>query len=269
MKDRLGILLLFCLTFSQAVAQQSTTVIGSFNIPFDPIAASIDQQGFFYFASNEGVVEKYNTKGELQYHYSPQKKAKPTLIESWQGLRVFIYYQAFQEYLFLNRFLTDSERYNLQRFNLSQFSGLATLSGDNHLWLIDSNTLILSKLDIDSGETLLENILSLSLTASDIRPAFVREYQNLLFIADQKNGILVFDNLGNYVETIAQESISFFSFHKNNLIVAQQGKIILIDIYSKQKREIGTANLSYEKVFMENNQFFALSGKRVDILSIN
>lgn len=268
MKDKPIILLFVCFLFTNVEAQ-TPRIVKSFNLPFTPVAASIDQQGFFYFASNEGVIEKYNSEGELQYHYSPQKKAKPTLIESWQGLRVFIYYQAFQEYLFLNRFLTDSERYNLQRFNLSQFSGLATLSGDNNLWLIDSNTLILSKLDINSGEILLANILSLSLTATDIRPAFIREYQNLLFIADQKNGILVFDNLGNYVETIAQESISFFSFHKNNLIVAQQGKIIIIDIYSKQKREIGTANLSYEKVFMENNQFFALSGKRVDILSIN
>lgn len=248
---------------------QSAKVVGSFNISFDPIAASIDQQGFFYFASNEGVIEKYNKEGELLYHYSPQKKAKPTLIESWQGLRVFIYYQAFQEYLFLNRFLTDSERYNLQRFNLSQFSGLATLSGDNHLWLMNSNTMMLSKLDIDSGETLLENILSLSLTVTDFSPAFIREYQNLLFIADQKNGILVFDNLGNYMEKIGGESIDFFSFHKNNLIIAKEGQIVLIDIYSKQKREIGTAHLSYEKVFMENNQFFALSGRRVDILSIN
>ncbi|WP_420385720.1 hypothetical protein [Roseivirga sp.] len=268
MKARLIILLLLSASSFLAQAQQIKSK-GSFKLSFEPVAASIDRQGYLYFASDEGVIEKYNQSGELQYHFSPRKKARPSLLEAWQGLRVFVYYQGFQEYLFLNRFLTESERYNLQRFNLSQFNGIATLSADNNLWLIDSNSLTLIKLDLQSGEKLLDNVLSLSLNTSGIDPLFMREYQNLLFISDAKNGLLVFDNLGNYVETLTEDSPSFFSFSRNEIIYTQKQNMILMDIYSKTKREISTADLSYEIVFMENNQVFALSGNRVDILSLN
>lgn len=266
MKAKLTIAALF---FSFCLSGQDTKLVGSFELPFEPISASIDRQGYLYFASVDGVVEKYNTNGELQYHFSPQKKATPSLIEAWQGLRVFVYYQGFQEYLFLNRFLTDSERYNLDRFDISQFNGLVTLSADNNLWLINSNNLTLSKLDLNSGEKLLENYLTMSLEPKQIKPAFIKEYQNLLFISDESLGVLVFDNLGNYVETLEVPNNGFFSFSKNQMITVRENKIFLTDIYSKTTREIGTANLSYQIVFMENNQVFALSGKTIEVLNLN
>ena len=241
----------------------------SFLLPFEPVTGSIDRQGHLYFASIEGSIEKYDQSGKLLYHFSPQKKATPSLVEAWQGLRVFAYYQAFQEYLFLNRFLTDSERYNLDQLNLSRFNGLVTLGADNNLWLFNSNTLTLSKVDIQNGETLLENILSLSINFKSIQPTFIREYQNLVFISDKQHGILIFDNLGNFIESMEIKGLEFFSFNSNELIAISEGKIVLIDIYTKRKREISTANLSYQLVFMENNQLIALSGNTVDILSIN
>lgn len=262
-------LVIAALLITSCLWGQDAKVIRSFDLPFEPVSASIDRQGYLYFASVDGVIEKYNTKGELQYHFSPQKRATPSLIEAWQGLRVFVYYQGFQEYLFLNRFLTDSERYNLDRFDISQFNGLATLSADNNLWLVNSNNLTLSKLDLISGEKIFENYLTLSLDSKQLKPAFIKEYQNLLFISDESLGILVFDNLGNYVETLEVPNNGFFSFSKNQMITTRENKILLTDIYSKTKREISTANLSYQIVFMENNQIFALSGKTVQVLDIN
>lgn len=266
MKVKLTIAALFthCLLLCQ-----EAKLVQQFTLPFEPVAASIDRQGHLYFASSEGVIEKYDQKGNLEYHFSPQKKATPTLIEAWQGLRVFVYYQGFQEYLFLNRFLTDSERYNLNRFNTSQPNGLATLSADNNLWLLNSGNLTLSKLDLNNGETLFEDYLSLTLKDQNIEPEFIREYQNLLFLSDSKGFVLVFDNLGNFVEKIEAPNNGFLTFSKNLLVTHSKGKTYLTDIYSIKKREISNANLSYRFVFMENDLLFAVSGKRVDILSIN
>lgn len=77
---------------------QSTEIQHSFKLPFEPVTGSIDRQGHLYLASIDGVIEKYDQSGKLLYHFSPQKKATPSLLEAWQGLRVFAYYQAFQEY---------------------------------------------------------------------------------------------------------------------------------------------------------------------------
>lgn len=248
---------------------QSAEIQRSFKLPFETVIGSIDRQGHLYFASIDGVIEKYDQSGKLLYHFSPQKKATPSLLEAWQGLRVFAYYQAFQEYLFLNRFLTYSERYNLDQLKLGQFNGVFTLSADNNFWIFNSNTLTLSKVDIQNGEILFENNLSLTLNTKSIQPTFIREYQNLVFISDRQQGVLVFDNLGNYIELIDIKGLDYFSFQSNDLVAISDNTIVHQDIYSKRKREISTANLSYQIVFMENNQLIAISGNQVDILSIN
>ncbi len=242
---------------------------GSFQLPFKPVTGSIDRQGNLYFASKSGVIEKYDQKGNLLFHYSPQTQAEPSLLEAWQGLRVFVYYSAFQQYLFLNRFLTDSERYDLGRFNLDQFNGLVTLSGDNNLWVFDSNSLTLQKIDLQNGEVLLDNSLLLTLGDKNIQPAFIREYQNLLFISDPIQGTLIFDNLGNYIETISIAKVNFFSFSKDDLIFISEDSLVMIDIYKKTKKEVSLADPSYQSVFMENNQIFALKKRTIDIYKFN
>ena len=261
--------LLLVLLYSTQLAAQQLVFKHRFEINFIPEAASIDRQGYLYFASKDGTIEKYDSNGKMLYHFSPQRKAAPTLLEAWQGLRVFAYYQNFQEYLFLNRFLTDSERYPLQSLSISNFSGLATLSGDNNLWLFDNNTLAVKKVDLNNGETILDNILSLSLSVKNIQPTFMREYQNLLFVGDKNSGVLVFDNLGNYMDTIPLKGGAYFSFSENSLVSIEEGQIVLVDIYSKQKRKVGRANPSFKTVFMENNQIIIQSGKFVEYYTIN
>lgn len=250
------------------LSAQEWSKVRSFQLAFEPITASIDRQGHLYYASASGAIEKYNQEGKLEYHYSPQMKAEPSLIEAWQGLRVFVYYDNFQEYLFLNRFLTDSERYDLGDFNLSQFNGVVTLSADNNLWSIDSNNLMLRKVDLQNGEVLLDNNLALTLNETDLKPSYLREYQNLLFLSNQNGGILVFDNLGNFVEKLATPPLSFFSFSKNELIYQHENKLALIDIYEKEKREI-ELDLPYQLILKENNLIFAQKGRNVTVFRIN
>lgn len=267
MKNR-SILLIVLIHFAVNLSAQDVSKVKSFQLAFEPITASIDRQGHLYFASARGAIEKYDQEGKLEYHYSPQMKAEPSLLEAWQGLRVFVYYDNFQEYLFLNRFLTDSERYDLGDFNLSQFNGVATLSADNNLWTVDSNNLMLRKVDLQNGEVLLDNNLALTLSESDLKPSYLREYQNLLFFSNQNGGILVFDNLGNFVEKLAAPALSFFSFSKNELIYLNKNKLTLIDIYKKEKREI-EFDLPYQLILKENNLIFAQRGKHVDVFRIN
>ena len=113
------------------------------------------------------------------------------------------------------------------------------------------------------------NILSLSLSVKNIQPTFMREYQNLLFVGDKNSGVLVFDNLGNYMDTIPLKGGAYFSFSENSLVSIEEGQIVLVDIYSKQKRKVGRANPSFKTVFMENNQIIIQSGKVVEYYTIN
>lgn len=263
-------LFLFILCATVSLNGQELKPIGFFDIGYTPVTASIDRQGNLYFADNKGSIDRFDQSGIKSYHFSPQKRGEPSIIEAWQGLRTFVHYANFQEYLFLDRFLNNSERYPIDFSQNINFSGLATLSGDNNLWFINNQELSLLKVDLNNNEVLFENKLNLNLNFEDLDIQFMRAYQNYLFISDAKHGILMFDNLGNFVEHLVElEGVDFFTFNKNELVLISGQKLILKEIYSKTKREISLPDLPYQFVLMENNKIFLVRKNTVDIFSIN
>lgn len=257
------------LTCSTALISQTLTKTATVVLKEKAIHASTDRHGNLYIASINGDIDRFDTNGNLTYHFSPQKKGNVSLIEAWQGLRTFVFYKDFQQYIFLNRFLNSSELYDIGD-QLSAYYSLATIAGDNNLWLIDQGELTLKKLDIEINEFLVETPLNLNLDPADFELSFLREYQNLLFIADKNAGILVFDNLGNFLETLPLTGLNHFSFYKNELLGLSTGSTLkLINIYTKKEREISLPDLSNQFVFMENSRLFCIADKRIDIFSID
>ena len=267
---RAKIIIAICLLLSYLDIQgQELTQIASVALKHKAVQVSIDRQGQVYIASDNGDVDRYDAKGELAYHFSPDTKGNVSLIEAWQGLRTFVFYRDFQQYLFLDRFLTSPNRLNLDN-DFSRYYQLATIAGDNNLWLVDQQELSLKKLDIDLYEFLIETPFNLNLDPDDFELSYIREYQNLVFISDKTSGVLVFDNLGNYLETLPLTGLNYFSFSGNELLgLDAEGQLRLIDIYTKKEREISLPDLSYQFILMENRRLYGIGNRRLDIYSID
>lgn len=267
---RTNIILIFLVFSSFAVSAQVWEKITTVDLNQNIEQVSIDRQGNLYMEVESGAIEKYNRNGVFQRHFSPNKKSNPSLIEAWQGLRVFVFYKDFQEYLFLDRLMNSSERYTLENEKIAGYSSIATIAADNNLWVLDAQALSLKKIDINNQEIINETFLSLNLSPSDFDFTIMREYQNLLFIGDRKNGVLVFDNIGNYLETLPLKEIEYFSFNGTNLIAHEGANLLLFDIYKKQKREVSLPDSShYSFVLMENTRVFLFSSSRLDIYELN
>lgn len=264
------IILIQILVSTFVLHSQTSTKVKSLQLEHKAVNASIDRQGNLYIASSNGDIDRYDKNATLTYHFSPDKKGNASLMEAWQGLRTFVFYRDFQQYLFLDRFLNNSVYYNIGN-GLSTYYELGTIAGDNNLWLIDQQELTLKKLDIEINEFLSETPLNLNLDPDNFELTFIREYQNLLFISDKNSGILVFDNLGNYLESLPIIGLSHFSFSGNELfgLNASGDKVKFIDIYSKKEREISLPDLSYQFVFMENSRLYCIAAKRIDIFKLD
>lgn len=255
---------------ASAVSAQQWKKFASIEFEQNIEQVSIDRQGNIYLEVASGAIEKYDRNGVFQRHFSPNKKSNPSLIEAWQGLRVFVFYKDFQEYLFLDRLMNSSERYTLDNQKISGYSSIATLAADNNLWVLDAQALSLKKIDINNQEIIIETFLSLNLSPSQYDFTTMREYQNLVFIGDKKNGVLVFDNIGNYLETLPLAGIDHFSFSGNNLITQKSNKLILFDIYKRQKKEVSLPDSStYSFVLMENTRVFLFARNHLDIYELN
>lgn len=214
---------------AQKLLLRSSTIIN------DPVAVSIDRLNNIYIADKKGNLKQY-TNGLLQQIFSPQKSGSITLVEAWNPLKIFLFYADFQEYLFLDRFLTSAQRYSSNEW--SRYSGMMTISADNNLWIIDYVDFGLKKYDINFSQFTVTTPFDLILDPENHEISFIREYQNLVFISDKVSGILVFDNMGNYLRKIPATEINYFSFLGDYLYFLQGDELIATNIYSAEKKII-------------------------------
>jgi hypothetical protein len=204
---------------------------------------SIDRYNFIYFADDRGNIYKYDQDASPLLTFSPRKNSEVTLLEAWRNVNILVFYRNYQEFIFLNRFLTETPNFILNEEQQDQdksvgFARLATFTGDNNLWIVDDDDFSLKKLDLTYNKLLIHTPLELVLDRKTYDFNFIREYQNLLFLNDKNSGILIFDNLGNYKSKLEFKGLNYFSFQDNNLYFIEDGHMRLYDIYTGEESKI-------------------------------
>lgn len=240
------------LLFAGSISAQKLELVSAAPVN-SPVAVSIDRLNNIYIADKKGNLNQY-VNGVLTQTFSPQKPGSITLVEAWNPLKIFVFYTDFQEYLFLDRFLTSAQRFNMEDF--AGFSGLATISNDNNLWLVDYTNFGLRKYDIGFRQFTIERPFDLILDPEKYEITFIREYQNLVFISDSASGILVFDNMGNYLRKISAREVNYFSFKDDYLYYLSEDSLVANHIYSSDKK---VTTLPEKALFaLPYNQYLAL-----------
>lgn len=262
----IALVIFLSFTVSYISRGQNLQLIDSISIT-KPNKASIDRLNNIYTVDENGNVNKFDKEGNVSLQYSPQQLADISLIEAWNPLKVFIYYQDFQEFVFLDRFLTASSRFSTRGYG--NYIGLATISADNNVWCIDYADFTLKKYDVNLNQLILNSPLSLTLNQDSYDIRFMREYQNLLFVADYESGVYIFDNIGNFLRRIDLKEVEYFNFNKNELYSCIGNEIISTDIYNLQTRVFHLDEM-VKFAFFYNDQMTTLSEsmlKRYKIVS--
>lgn len=220
---------------------------------------SIDQDGNVYTVNKSGTLTKWDLTGSPLLTFSPPKLGSVTLLEAWQGLRPFLFYRDFQEFILLDRFLTSSSNYDFPSLGIG-YVQLATLGFDNNLWVIDVNDFSLKKIDL-LYKAIINNTSLEFLLKPDLHEInFMREYQNLLFINDEITGIMVFDNFGNYLRSIEVSGLTQLGFFKNEAYYLKNQKLNFIDIYNQEARAIDLIELGELELVLYFGQYMTIYG---------
>ncbi len=253
---------LFC-SLLPALGQDLVRVV---SIPTSPIdKVSIDRQGNIYVCDEEGLIYKYSPEGEMLVNYSPVKTARITQIEAWQGLRVIVFYADYQEFVLLDRFLRATDPYQLDPDEIG-FGRTGTLSNDNNVWIVDDSDYSLKKIDVARRALFQDNDFSFLLQEQVTEINYIREYKNLLYLNDFNSGILVFDNLGNFLHQMAIPGLDYYGFAEDELYYLTSGYIKFHNLYSGSTREIGIRGdepikfvlLSQERLFLIADNYFKI-----------
>lgn len=193
---------------------------------------SSDRLGNIYTGDIKGNIRKYNTSLKELELFSPERKGEISVLDCWNPLRIFISYKDLQEFIFLDRFLINANRFKLDK---TPYAGLAGPSIDNNVWYVDFSTFTLKKLDINLNQIVISRPLDLLLNPEDYNLTHLREYQNLLFISDSKSGILVFDNLANFLYKIEANEINYFNFIEDEIYYLEDGNLIRKKLYTSSQ----------------------------------
>ncbi|NJO03597.1 MAG: hypothetical protein HC880_19655 [Bacteroidia bacterium] len=229
-----------------------------------PTAISVDKRRLLYISDEQGNVYQYDTTGQRLLNFSPPRPRDVSLLEAWQSLRIFLFYREYQEYTLLDRFLTPPATQAAYQFNPEQigFAQVATMAADNNLWVLDNRDFSLKKYDPIREMTLVHTALDLVLDPSNYDINFIREYQNILLINDRQQGILLFDNLGNYQRTLPYPNLNYLGVTQNALCFLQGTNLCFYDLYQGHEYKI--------KLPQEPEWLFAtLVGNRIAALSRN
>ena len=202
----------------------------------EPVAISMDRNGAIFIAHRGGSISKLSKNGEIELKYSPERNGGVSLLEAWTTLDILVFYEGLQSLTLLNRFLTPISTTDLSSH--IGYARLATFNYESNIWVIDDSDFSLKLLDTSLNRVTINTPLNLILDQENYQLTFIREYQNLLFIGDLNTGVLIFDNLGNYIRTINVDGVTFFSFIENEIYYKIGDELIFKDIYSNVERRI-------------------------------
>jgi hypothetical protein len=233
---------------------------------------SIDRYSNIFVSDDKGNLFRYDSLGNESLKYSPLKKAEISILESWRTVNIFMFYRELQEFNILDRFLTTSSS-NFKFLNEVEnneisigFARLATIAGDNNLWVFDDEDFSLKKYHTELNKVIINTPLELILNSQYYDLNFIREYQNLVFINDKNSGVLVFDNLGNYKNKIDAKGINYFNFLDNYLYFITEDKLVMLDIYKgDQKTFTIPEGKRYQYILLTKSMAYLFDKDHIDI----
>lgn len=190
---------------------------------------AVDKLQQWYTIYDDYRLQKYSADGRLLYEYGENNLGKIAYLDVSNPLQILVYYDEYSTAVLLDRTLSPLQRIDLSALGIWQSAALA-VSNDNQLWLYDPSQQVLRKISA-SGEIVQESPNLSFLVDADFYPTFLLEANNRLYLNDPQHpqGVLVFDNLGNYLNSLPVRGVEHFQLWNGLLFYYNNNHIYIYD----------------------------------------
>jgi len=200
----------------------------------------IDAFGNIYVINDNEIV-KYNVDGVLQKKFSTKRYGNIDFVDAMNPLKILVYYKDFQQILFLDNQLTaSSNMISLESLGHEQ-SSLVCSSSNNSFWIYDKQNNELCRFDSELKSLVKTGNLKRILDV-DMKPNYMQEHNNYVYLNCPSEGILVFDIYGTFYKTIPLKNLKEF-----NVV---NGDVFYYDNYRLKQYQAQTFN-TIEKQFTD------------------
>lgn len=224
----------------------------------------IDGFGNMYIITENEIV-KYNAVGVLQKKFSTKLYGRIDYVDAMNPLKILVYYKDFQQILFLDNQLTEtSNMISLEKLGYEQAS-LVCSSSNNSFWLYDKQNNELSRFNAELKSLVKTGNLKRILDV-DIKPNFLQEHNNYLYVNCPEEGILVFDIYGTFYKTIPLKKLKEF--------VVVNGDVFYYENHTLKQYQAQTFNTIEKQfpdtliktVYWQNDRFYKVYHDSVVVL---
>src|ERR1051326_6620952 len=169
-------------------------------------------------------LDKYDSEGNFLKTYSNKNFGNISSVDVTNPLKVLVFYESFQQVVILDNMLAPSaEPLSLESLGYNQTS-LVCSSHNDGMWIYSKQNFELVRFDQNLQETVkTENIIRQIM--AEVKPIYLLEQNNKLFLNDSTKGIFVFDIYGAYNKTIPIKGLTHFQISNDELIYFKNGKL--------------------------------------------
>tara|TARA_B110000285_G_scaffold188452_1_gene214645 strand:+ start:1515 stop:2330 length:816 start_codon:yes stop_codon:yes gene_type:complete len=183
------------------------------------------------YASNGGLINKYNQLGELQFSQSIKRLGSISQLVLINTMKLIHFSEEQQTLCYFDNTLSEMDDcVELSDQGVINASLVCGSSQPNKIWVLDNlnSTLSLFSLDKLIQEQQISNLKG---TLNIENVSDIKEHGSRLYLLDKTQGIYVFDLYGSFIDFIQRESIQQFEVVGSTLytLAAIDMKISSID----------------------------------------
>jgi hypothetical protein len=251
--------LVLCTSLSALYAQPKK--IKSLSFQQHVVGATVDRPGDLYLTFQNGEIRKISKEGE--HLASTKYNAPPDLFDPRDGVLAFAFFRATNRFDYLGTDLSVSDSQVVHpEFAINPW---LVCPSRNEIWIMDSVDLSLKK----TGASLhvIEKDINWQAPVTANEVAYVREYQNFLFILSHDKGIFVVNSMGKLIKSVAAKGIPYFNFLGEEMYYPVGNTLQLMDLYSGETRTLPLPQRA-EYALITDERMFLIQDDRLDIFEI-
>jgi hypothetical protein len=230
----------------------------------------LGEAGYFYVVEGNKIT-MYKPDGEIEYAYSNFYTTKLHSIDVSNPEKILLFYKQDQKITLLNKyFRTEPDPFFLKEKKYENISA-ACLSSDDNIWIFDESEQHLIKLT-DEGEFITQGEKLPKSAGAPIQSSFMVDYGGDVYIADASKGILIFNAVGKYQQTIPLKGIKQFRIYDNKLYYTLGLKANIYDLKSGKQntfdmpvRPFKTATIALEG---DNLMMYVADPNKLDVIKM-
>lgn len=238
-------------------------------IPINSTYLIADNLQNIYVATQKGQVIKFDKNGKQQFEYNNNRLGEIGKIDVRNPLTILVYYPDLAVVVILDRTLSPIKELNLYDLAIIAPKGIA-LTNDNNIWVYDEVAAVLKKIS-QTGQTLFESRNLNQLTRKNLSPTFLLEKNNLIYLSDLENGLLIFDSFGQLKQEVSIKGMARFQVAAQQLFFEKGGQYfqLFLDTLEKEIVELPKVDMLIEKVFISGQLIYLMGEKTIKIYQYN